>query len=197
MSDINPKHHRAILLLIAGRSSKEVACELNVTQRTVDLWKSDPDFKNLLNESVSKCFQENIAELILHSQQAIFKLKAIIDDEAEPTRIKLIAIQTLLNHALKAKEYLTPKIQGTNSEQIIQYYLQHGSSDEVFKALEFERREKEFKLKTQEKISLDSLNTAVAIICKTAIKYITPEYIDDFSNDLARTLVETRQNTIT
>ncbi|MGI8501144.1 MAG: hypothetical protein ACR2LR_08380 [Hassallia sp.] len=192
MNFLNEKHHKAILLLTAGRSTKEVSAELGVTQRCVELWAKDPDFHRLLSDSLNKCLQESLSELSLHTQSSIFKLKTIIDDPDTPTRLVLQAIQILLSHSLKHSDRISEtKLEALNTEEILDYFIKTGSSDQVFKALEFRRKNEELVFKQKGKIELQQLEQSVQEIAVIAQKYIPHEMIPAFVDDLETVLSQT------
>jgi len=91
---------------MAGYERKEVASLTNVPLRTLDRWKSSPNFSKLLKEGVRKTYDAAIAELVSGAVEAAQTLKSIISDSDVPSRVKVTAIQVLLNNASKAKDDL-------------------------------------------------------------------------------------------
>ena len=52
--ELQAQHHAAIRMRIEGRSSEEIARELEVEKRTVYLWFSDPRIKAELADQVDR-----------------------------------------------------------------------------------------------------------------------------------------------
>ncbi len=47
---MNEKQEQAILLLAQGKMCQEIAETLNVTAKTVSVWRADPEFRAALNQ---------------------------------------------------------------------------------------------------------------------------------------------------
>ena len=106
MEELTPKQNQALCLLVAGYTQEEVASLTKIGLRTLSTWKREPNFKKMLKEAVAKTYDAAIAELVAGSRQAARKLKDIINDPDVPSRVKVTAIQVLLNNAAKAKDDL-------------------------------------------------------------------------------------------
>ena len=173
MEFLNHNHHTAILMLTAGRSTKEISVELGVSQRTIDVWKSDPNFASLLRESSNKAFEASHAELMLHTQKAVFQLQQILDNPDTTTRIRLSAIQLMLQYGLKStKDTIIAKLESVKTEEIVDYFIQNGDSEQIFKALEFKRKTEELENKYKNKITLIEFEEFISLIVKKACNYI-------------------------
>lgn len=125
MEALTPVQNRALNLLAAGRTEKEVAAKTGVSARTISRWKTNKNFKSLLSSATAAVYDMAVAELVAGSQIAAQKLKEIIDDPEVPSKNKISAINVLLNHASKAKESLLEQrlerleenLDGINTEQ--------------------------------------------------------------------------------
>jgi hypothetical protein len=102
--ELTPQQYRAITLIAAGYSNSEVAQESNLSIKTIETWRKLPQFKQLLREALSQCFDAAIAELVLHSQQAAKELSRIAFDVDTPSRVRVSAITAMLTFASKAKD---------------------------------------------------------------------------------------------
>ncbi len=91
---------------MAGYEQKEVASLTNVTLRTLGRWRLSPTFSKLLREGVRKTYDAMIAELVCGAVEAARTLNSIISDPDVPARVKINAIQVLLNNAGRARDYL-------------------------------------------------------------------------------------------
>lgn len=106
MEELTPIQNQALCLLAAGYNKQEVASLTEINTRTLTRWEKEPTFKKMLKEAVAKTYDAAIAELVSGSREAARKLKNIIHDPDVPSRVKVTAIQVLLNNAAKAKEDL-------------------------------------------------------------------------------------------
>ena len=125
MDALTPLQNKALTLLAAGRTEDEVVAETGIGKRTVTRWKTNPKFKEKLQEAVALTYDAGIAELVAGSQEAARELKRIISDPEVPTKNKISAINVLLSHGAKAKdsalerrlERLEGTLDGTDTEQ--------------------------------------------------------------------------------
>lgn len=106
MEELTPIQNQALCLLAAGYNKQEVASLTEINTRTLARWEKEPNFKKMLKNAVAKTYDAAIAELVAGSREAARKLKNIIDDPDVPSRVKVTAIQVLLNNAAKAKDDL-------------------------------------------------------------------------------------------
>ncbi len=104
MEELTPIQTQALCLLAAGYNKQEVASLTEINTRTLARWEKEPNFKKMLKDAVAKTYDAAIAELVAGSREAARKLKDIINDPDVASRIKVTAIQVLLNNAAKAKE---------------------------------------------------------------------------------------------
>ena len=102
--ELTPQQYRAITLIAAGYSNAEIAQESNLSIKTIEAWRKLPQFKQLLRDALSQCFNAAIAELVLHSQEAAKELNKIAFDSETPARVRISAITAMLSFASKAKE---------------------------------------------------------------------------------------------
>lgn len=104
MKPLTPVQNQALCLLAAGYPIETVAKSTGVTRQTITKWRKIPEFKRLLQESIAATFDIAIAELVIGSREAAQELKRIIADSDVPSKTKVSAINTLLNHAARAKD---------------------------------------------------------------------------------------------
>jgi hypothetical protein len=134
---------------------------------------------------------------MLHTQKAVFELQNILDDPDTPTRLRLSAIQIMLQYGLKStKETALSKLNSVNQEEILDYFLKHGDEEQVFKALEFKRKNQEFETKHKDKILLSELNKAVADIVEIVQKYIPEEKWMFFMMEMEKMQLEAKSKSI-
>lgn len=101
---LTPLQNKALCLLASGKGVKEVADELNVSCKIIYDWQKKPTFQKMLNDGVMATYDAAIATLISGCELASKELIDIIKDKDTPTKIKVNAINTLLNYATKAKD---------------------------------------------------------------------------------------------
>lgn len=94
---IEPKHHKAIDLLITGSSINLIAKELNVRRETISIWKNDFDFQAQLNKALkanSEAAQERLRHL---SGIALETIEKIMKDTDSPAKDRLTAAVKILD----------------------------------------------------------------------------------------------------
>ncbi|NEQ19571.1 MAG: hypothetical protein F6K28_08155 [Microcoleus sp. SIO2G3] len=106
VKDLTPNQTKALCMLAANYSREEVAQVCGITTRTLDIWKKEETFQELLKKAVAATYDAAIAELVLNSQMAARELRNLILDPDTPGRTKVSAISVLLSNAIKAKEAL-------------------------------------------------------------------------------------------
>jgi Bacterial regulatory proteins, luxR family len=105
LEELTPKQCIALTSLAAGASNKEAAEAAGVALRTVESWKSNPQFKKMLRVAVNQMFDAALAQLVSGSQEAVKELRNIITNPETPSRTKVTAIGVLLDNAVKVKNW--------------------------------------------------------------------------------------------
>jgi hypothetical protein len=100
--DLTPSQIKALIKLTSGSGDAEAAQAAGVSTRTIQNWKSQYNFRNMLRQAVLSCYDAAIAEIASGAQDAAKELKAIIADPDTPKRVKVSAITALLNAVEKA-----------------------------------------------------------------------------------------------
>jgi hypothetical protein len=103
--DITPKQAKALTLLAAGCTNAEAAKGAGVSSRTVDNWKSKPDFQKMLSFAVQAQLNASLAQLVAGASDAVKELNSIITSSDTPSRVKVTAISTLLNYSMRVREW--------------------------------------------------------------------------------------------
>ena len=93
---MNEKHQQAILLFSAGKSCVEVANELNVTPKTISMWRSSPEFRAELNSHLLDIKQANSERLRSMCMKALTTVETVMLDEATPAKERLSAAFKIL-----------------------------------------------------------------------------------------------------
>ena len=99
MSTLKPKQQQAAILLLEGKSGKEVAEIIGVTPESISHWKSDPHFIAFMNHLQHKIMNESLVTLRRTAGKAADKLEDLIDNaESESTNLRdCIAALQMLN----------------------------------------------------------------------------------------------------
>lgn len=105
MVDITPKQAKALTLLAAGCTNAEAAKGAGVSSRTIDNWKSKPDFQKLLSFAVQAQLNASLAQLVAGASDAVKELTSIITSSDTPSRVKVTAISILLSNAMRVREW--------------------------------------------------------------------------------------------
>ena len=103
--ELEPIHFRALVLLVAGRSIKEISEELGLADRTIQRWKLRKDFRDLLYQGCARAYEAAIAELVLESSFAAKELIRVIREKNTPPKTRLTAIGLCLKYASEAREF--------------------------------------------------------------------------------------------
>lgn len=101
---LTPKQNRALTLLAAGWTEDAIVAETGIGKRTIGTWKTNPKFKEKLEDAIALTYDSGIAELVAGSQVAARELKKIISDPDIPSKNKISAINVLFTHGARAKD---------------------------------------------------------------------------------------------
>lgn len=99
------QHHKAIFLLISGKTNKAVAEEMGIKDSVLNRWKTDPDFNEALQVAFSQVYDDAINKLTTVAMAAVEELEKIVVCVDVPLKHKLQAISLVLTHGEKAKNY--------------------------------------------------------------------------------------------
>ncbi len=97
------------LMVTEHRTQKQIAKEINITEKTICQWKKDKEFR----EEIEKQMRENFGSLAIEAQQ---KLKKLLDSKNES--IQMQAIKDVLDRA-GYKPVEKTEISGTGVVQLV------------------------------------------------------------------------------
>lgn len=97
------------LMITENRTQKQIAKEINVTEKTICEWKKDKEFK----EEIQKQMKENFGSLAIDAQQ---KLKKLLNSKNE--YIQMQAIKDVLDRA-GYKPIDKTEVSGTGIVQLV------------------------------------------------------------------------------
>lgn len=111
---MNEKQQQAVILLASGKTCKQAAEQLNVTPKTISTWRSDHEFKAVLNTHLQDIQQANSERLRNLGTAALDTIEEIMTD-------KTIAPKDRLNAAVKILELgrvTTEPVQSTDPAKL-------------------------------------------------------------------------------
>ena len=72
---LNEKQQKCIILMVtSGKTQKQIAKEIQISENTISEWKRNKEFK----EEIQKQMRENFGSLAIEAQQKLKKLLNII-----------------------------------------------------------------------------------------------------------------------
>lgn len=95
--NINPEHLEAIVMSACGHSIQMIADKYDVSYRTIQNWRSRPDFQRLVKQCTVEIFDKAISNISLGAEAASNELQRIIEDADTPIRLKLQAISLIFS----------------------------------------------------------------------------------------------------
>lgn len=88
---LNEKQQKCIILMVtSGKTQKQIAKEIQISENTISEWKRNKEFK----EEIQKQMRENFGSLAIEAQQ---KLKKLLNSKNE--NIQIQAIKDVLDRA--------------------------------------------------------------------------------------------------
>ncbi len=104
LSDLGllPKQKQAVYLRAAGKSWREIASEIDVSDRTIETYASNPRVKTAVNRLLDEIFEQTIAILVSESVTAAHKLGDLVKGE-KPQALEFPASKALLDLVFRAR----------------------------------------------------------------------------------------------
>ena len=97
------------LMITENKTQKQIAKEINITEKTICKWKKDKEFK----EEIQKQMKENFGSLAIEAQQ---ELKKLLKSKNE--NVKMQAIKDVLDRA-GYKPIDKTEVSGTGIVQLV------------------------------------------------------------------------------
>lgn len=95
---LNERQLRAIPLLVAGMSQRDVAKRLHTHAMQITKWRREPEFRAALEQARKDCFDEGIGQLKAAVTEAVRVLREALDSDDES--IRLAAASKILGPAI-------------------------------------------------------------------------------------------------
>lgn len=100
--DLSPNQILAITVLACGGTNKQAAEAANVTERTIEKWRSENSaFPDLMESIALEIFNQSVRKAVGAANKCVDKLISIIDNDDLPARTQIKACEVLLNHGEK------------------------------------------------------------------------------------------------
>jgi len=88
---LNEKQQKCIILMVtSGKTQKQIAKEIQISENTISEWKRNKEFK----EEIQKQMRENFGSLAIEAQQ---KLRKLLNSQNE--NIQIQAVKDILDRA--------------------------------------------------------------------------------------------------
>ena len=94
----------AISLLLAGRSGRDIAKEIDVQEQSISRWKQLPSFKTALEEGQAEILKSSKCKLIALFEKSLDTLAESLDSDEEKYRLKAAATLTSIATKVPAAE---------------------------------------------------------------------------------------------
>ena len=88
---MNEKQQQAILLMAEGKMCQEVAEALDVTPKTISMWRADPEFKAALNQHLENIKAAHSERLRSLQGLALKTIEDCLNDSELPAKDRLAA----------------------------------------------------------------------------------------------------------
>jgi len=99
---LTSKQERALLLTLEGKTTRDIAQSLGMSERTVYQWTLNPEFQKQLREEKNKIREAALDRLKQLVGKAVERLEGLLASESDS--VKLRACVAILDYTLKAKE---------------------------------------------------------------------------------------------
>ncbi len=99
-----PRQQRFVDLVAAGRTQRQAALEVGISEHTGSRWMQEPRFKKLLQERSCELWRATENGLTGITNEAIQALSSILRNENAAEGAKVSAARSVLEFALKFRE---------------------------------------------------------------------------------------------
>jgi hypothetical protein len=97
--ELSPKQHALLAAILAGKSIKDAATSVRISERTAYRWAALPAFKSALSAGQQAIFEEHIAMLKLGVKSSLVALARNMG-ERQPAAVQVRAAQIWLEQAI-------------------------------------------------------------------------------------------------
>ena len=97
MSELTPIQQKAVVLLVLGKTAREVAKELDVSPETISHWRQNATFKALVNELNWEALNHARDQMRALTSKAVWTVKDVMQNgKTDAARLK--AAEIVLAH---------------------------------------------------------------------------------------------------
>jgi transposase-like protein len=115
----NRKKEEAIAALLSQRNVEEAARAVGVGVKTLQRWLKLPEFAAVDREARRAAYAQSIARLQQASAVVVSTLLKVMVDPATPPAVKVRAVDSSLDHALKGSEIEDLEVRLTELERTV------------------------------------------------------------------------------
>ncbi len=90
------KMQQAVMLLLEGRGTSDIARQLSTSRETIARWRRRPDFQAALNAAQAEKFEESMQLVTLATKKSVIVLINALDSDAAPWSAKIRAALGLI-----------------------------------------------------------------------------------------------------
>ncbi|MBD2359232.1 helix-turn-helix domain-containing protein [Tolypothrix sp. FACHB-123] len=169
---------RAIVLMIAGYSQRDIAIKLGITQTTISLWHRQSSFSENKRKAISTIFDASMADLIDGTQEAVRELRNIINDPETPQKTKISAITVLLSTALRYKgsNYIETDDLSDSVETKIKFLSENAESKEELKdVIALQQKQAALTYQTSKKLTVEESRDQIERLIKVIFEVTNEE----------------------
>ncbi len=105
MTNSEIKQHLAIVYLVSGKSTKDTAKVLDISESIIEKWRCKEDFKQKLREAIKEIYSAAIAKMSTTAVECAEELSRIATDSEVSDRVKISAIQLIFSQLEKARNW--------------------------------------------------------------------------------------------
>ena len=104
MADLRPNQRKALEALASGKTTEEAAIIAGVAIRTVFNWRTEPVFKQALQDMTDSTIESATVMLATSALDAIKTLREIAQDKEAKQAVRVSAARAILENVLRLKD---------------------------------------------------------------------------------------------
>jgi transcriptional regulator with XRE-family HTH domain len=194
---------KAVALLIAGYSARDVAIKLKVTPETITNWHKNERFKTAKKQALDTLYNAAMAEMVDGMQLACRELIAIIENPDTPQKTKISAINVLLNHVSRnrVESNVSDVLDIENDTISVDTLIKTATTrEELTEAINLKFRHEQWLYNQGNKMTDIEWHNGLKNIVEAISKKVPTEMLEDITetirSELKQTLEKTGNNSI-
>jgi ribosomal protein L11 len=176
IEELTIQEARAIALLISGYSARDVAVKINVTPETISKWQKNPLFAREKQKAINTLYNAAIAELTEGMQLACRELIDIIKDHDNLAKVRVSAINVLLNNVGKHKagRYLDDSIKSSDLD-VDDLTEMAETKDDLVEAISLKLKHEQIGYQLSQKMPVDIYEEGIRTVANLMMEVLSPE----------------------